>query len=137
MPNNGDVSDSKSEEGKDKSENVNIPNLRRNIPRGPRRSDRIAGHAPQYEGLYCTVDGKDDLLDTTSVSSLIQRDECFLSSVDLNSKRCGSSSATKYLDQRMFLSSDETIESTHPYAFSAKVQTRYSDNLTTKILHGF
>ena len=42
------------------------------------------------------------------------------------------SSAVDYLNKHSYVTSDETIEDIHPYAFSAKVQTHNSDNPTYK-----
>ena len=118
-----DASDSESEEEED---NRDAPTLRRNN----RRSRRIAGNAPHYAGLYCSVDGEDTVLDSIAVSNVVQRDERFLSTVDFENTPGVGSPATRYLDQYSYLTVDDTIEITHPYAFSAKVQTYDSDNPT-------
>ena len=79
----------------------------------------------------CTVPWRGDtyILDE-DVSNIVHRDERFLSSVDPNTT--GSSPATRYLEQHSYFSLDGTVEDTHPYAFSAKVQAHDSDNLTYK-----
>ena len=106
-----------------------IPKLQRNVAKGDHILRRVTGQAPQYAGLYCTTDGDKDILDE-DVSSIVNRDECFLSSVDPNTT--GSSPATSYLEQHSYLSLDGIVEDTHPYVFSAKVQSHDSDNPTYK-----
>ena len=84
-------------------------------------------------GLFCSSEGKDDELTLDGVTSIAQRDECFLSSVDLNESSCTSSTATRYLDRTNYVTKDGTREeNVHPYAFSAKVQTHHSDTPTYK-----
>jgi len=73
--------------------------------------------------------GDEDILDK-DVSNIVHRDECFLSSVDFTT--AGSYPATCCLDMFSYISRDETFKKTHPYAFSAKVQTHDSDNPTYK-----
>ena len=87
---------------------------------------------PQYMGLFYHVKGEGDVLDFEAVSSVVQRDECFLVSMDLNETTDHDSSAMKYLDRDSYVTSDGTIEGLHPYAFSAKVQTHSTDNPTYK-----
>ena len=52
---------------------------------------------------------------------MVQRDECFLTTMDLNEITDHESSAMNYLDRDSYLTSDGTIEEIHPYAVSAKV----------------
>ena len=83
-----DVSDSETEEGDRDGDRVE--NFRKNTPRrsgrlqSSRRSARIAGREPQYMGLFCSSEGKDDVLIIDDVSNIVQRDNFFFSSVDLN-----------------------------------------------------
>jgi hypothetical protein len=83
-------------------------------------------------GLFCHVEGEGDILDVEAVSSVVQRDECFLASMHLNEITEHESSAMNYLDRDSYLTSDGTIEEIHPYDFSAKVQTHLTDNPTYK-----
>ena len=67
------------------------------------------------------------------MTNVVQRDECFLSSVDLNEDVCSSSPATRFLASNSYVSDSGTIEEyIHPYDFSAKVQTHCTDNPTYK-----
>ena len=61
------------------------------------------------------------VLDVTGVTNAVQRDECFLSSVDLNAATCSSSPVTGSLAKDTYVSEDGTLENIHPYEFSAKV----------------
>ena len=59
----------------EKYEDINIQSIRKNIPRrnhGSSRCNRISRNAPQYVGLYFSVDGEYDLLDTATVFNFIQ-----------------------------------------------------------------
>ena len=127
-----DVSDSESEED-------GVPTMRRHNPRrsgkviqtrsSVKRSARIAGKEVHYMELFCSLQGEEDILDVAGVTNVVQRDECFLSSVDLNEDVCSSSPATRFLAANSYVSDDETLEdSIHPYTFSAKVQTHCTDN---------
>ena len=82
--------------------------------------------------MYYSLEGEEDVLNMDDVSKVVQRDECFLSSADLNDAACTSSPATRSLDKDMYVSEDGTTENIHPYAFSAKVQTHSSDTPTYK-----
>ena len=76
------------------------------------------------------MEGEGDVLDVDSVLNVIQRDEFFLASVDLNEHMEHNSPTVNSLDRDSYVTSDGTIEGIHPYAFSEKVQTHSSDNLT-------
>ena len=115
--------DSHSEEAEDNENDLKIHKSRR-----VRRSPRIAGDAPQYSGLYCSLE--DPVLDAEEVYNVIHRDNCFLSTVDPNST--GTSPATRYLDRTNYLSEFGLVGEVHPYAFSAKVQTHIADSPTYK-----
>ena len=88
------------------------------MAKSSRRSRRVAGQVLQYAGLYCNMEGDKYMLDE-DVFNIVHCDECFLSSVNLSTT--GSSPSTRYLDRSSYLSEDDTIEETNPYAFSAKV----------------
>ena len=64
------------------------------------------------------------------VSNVVSRDNCFLSTADINS--AFKSSTTQYLNRNMYLSEDGLAGDMHPYEFSAKVQTHTADNPTFK-----
>ena len=124
-----DVPDEASEEEDD---TPNMPTLNTNTPRQTRKSPRIAGKEPQYSGLYCSVEGRENVLEVEEVSNIVHRDNCFLFTVDTGPSSTTSSSSTRYLDRKLFVSESGLIGDMHPYAFSAKVQTHTSDNPTYK-----
>ena len=67
------------------------------------------------------------------MTNVVQRDECFLSSVDLNEDVCSRSPATRFLVANYYASDDGAIETDiHLYAFSAKVQTHCTYNPSYK-----
>ena len=66
------------------------------------------------------------------VSNIVQRHECFLSSVGLNESTCTSSTATRYLVKNIYVTEDGTRENVYPYALSAKVQVHNSNTPTYK-----
>ena len=127
MKNRANISDDESEED---DEEINIPTLKKNTPRHARRSPRISGNEPQYAGLYCIIEGAEDILDTEGVSNMVHRDNCFLSTVDPSTSRI--SPATRYLDSTPYALESGSIDNVYPYAFFAKVQTYTSDNPTYK-----
>ena len=98
-----DASDSETEKGDrdgDRVENFRKNNLRRSgCLHSSRRSARITGMEPQYMDLFCSSEGKYAVLTIDDISNIVQRDECFLYSVDLNESACTSSPATRYLDK--------------------------------------
>ena len=96
-----------------------IPKLRRNVAKGIHRSRRVSGQTPQYAGLYCTMEGDKDILDE-DISNIVH----------LDPNTTESHAANRYLKQNSYLSFDWTVEYTHPYTFSLKVQTHDSDNPT-------
>ena len=69
------------------------------VNRGVRRSQRIPGRQPQYMGLFFHIEGEGDALDVDSVLNVVQRDECFLASVDLNEYMEHNSPVVKLLDR--------------------------------------
>ena len=62
------------------------------------------------------------MLNSVDVSNVAQRDQYFLFYVDSSEATCNSSSATRYLDKNTYLTTDDTIEYVHPYAFFSKVK---------------
>ena len=68
-----------------------------------------------------------DILDIEAVSNVLQMDEYFLASIDLNESIDHQSPAVNYLDRDSYVTSDEIVEGIHPYVFF-KVQTHSIDN---------
>ena len=123
-------------ESESDQEDEMMPVLRKHTPRksdktrhatgSVMRSTRIKGREPQYMGLFCSMEGEQNVLDVAGVTNGVQRDECFLFSVDLNNATCSSSPVTRSLAKDAYVSEDGTLENIYPYAFSAKVQTHNS-----------
>ena len=65
------------EDSDEDDESTNMPTLKTNTPRRARRSPRIAGNEPQYAGLYCSIEGEENVLDVEGVSDVVHRDNCF------------------------------------------------------------
>ena len=61
-------------------------------------------------GLFFTMGRDQDVLDVAGVTNVVQRDECFLSSVDLNDATCSRSSVTRSLAKDTYVSEDGTLE---------------------------
>ena len=63
---------------------------------------------------------------------ILLQDICFLSSIDKQDGDFTPSYATTYLNRSAYVSVDNMVENTHPYALSTKVQTHNFDSLTYK-----
>ena len=92
----------------------------------------MAGNEPHYVGLYCSIEGKENVLDVEGVSDVVHRDNCFLSTFDYDLSIPRGSQVTQYLDSTSYVSENGLIGDIYPYVFSAKVQTHTSDNPTYK-----
>ena len=80
--------------------------------------------------LFCHIEEEGDVWDIDAFSNVVQRNECFLASLDLTKPSMYKSPAMEYLDRSSYVTEDASIEGIHPYAFSSKVQTHGFDNLT-------
>ena len=104
----------------EESEEDNIPTLKTNTPQRTRRYPRIAGNEPQYAGLYCSIEGEENVLDIDGASDVIHRDNCFLSTFEFDPSVTHTSPATRYLDSASYVSESGLVGNVHPYAFSAQ-----------------
>ena len=127
MQNRANIPDDKSEED---DEVTDIPTLKTNTPKHTRTSPRIARNEPQYAGLYYSIEGTEDVLDSEGVCDVVHRDNCFSSTVDSSMTKI--SPVTQYLDRFSFIYESRLAGDVHPYAFSATVQTHTSINSTYK-----
>ena len=94
--------------------------LKTNTPQCTRRSPRIAGNEPQYAGLYCSIEGEENVLDIDGASDVIHRDNCLLSTFEFDPSVTHTSPVTRYLDSASYVSESGLVGNVHPYAFSAQ-----------------